>query len=95
MSTETKKNKIKQFIADHPAEVFAGVVTAGALGLYAFATANAAHAAKKAVKARDEFADLTNQLIAKADEDGKAVFMLHDWSFLLVPKETPTEWIKF
>ncbi len=94
MSTTSKKNKIKQFIADHPAEVFTGVVTTAAIGLYVFAVKNATHAAQKAIDAHNEYADLANNFIEKANADGKAVFLLADWTYLLVPNETQTEWIK-
>ncbi|ALY09010.1 hypothetical protein GORDON_35 [Arthrobacter phage Gordon] len=91
---KTLKSKIKEFVADHPAEVFAGVVTATAIGLVVYAKKNAEYGARKAIEAHNEYAALANDFIAKAHEEGKAVFLLHDWSYLLVPSDTPTEWIK-
>jgi len=88
------KSKIKEFVADHPAEVFTGVVTTAAVGLYIYAVKNAQYGAKKAIEAHNEYAALANDFIAKANEEGQAVFLLHDWSYLLVPKDTPVEWIK-
>lgn len=88
------KNKIKQFVADHPAEVFTGVVTGAAIGLYIYAIKNAQYGAKKAIEAHNEYADLANAFIEKANADGKAVFLLADWTYLLVPSETQTEWIQ-
>jgi hypothetical protein len=88
------KNKIKQFVADHPAEIIATVVTGAAIGVYALAVKNANEATRKAIKAHNEYAALANAFIAKADADGQAVFLLHDWTHLLVPKDTPTQWIK-
>lgn len=94
MKDTKMKNKIKQFVADHPAEVFTGVVTTAAIGLYVYAIKNAQYGAKKAIEAHNEYADAVNNFIEKANADGKAVMLLEDWSALLVPNDTATEWIK-
>ena len=94
MSDQKKPNKFKQFITNHPEVAVYGAATAVVGGLYAYAVISANKATKAAIKAHNEYADKVNSLIENADKDGKAVFMLADWSYLLVPKETPTEWIK-
>ncbi|QFP95427.1 hypothetical protein SEA_MAKAI_35 [Arthrobacter phage Makai] len=94
MSDQKKPNKFKQFITNHPEVVVYGAATTIIGGLYTYAAISAHRATKAAIKAHNEYADKVNSLIENADKDGKAVFMLHDWSYLLVPKETPTEWIK-
>ncbi|ASR84041.1 hypothetical protein SEA_TEACUP_36 [Arthrobacter phage Teacup] len=95
MSNDQKKtNKFKQFITNHPEVVVYGAATAVVGGLYTYAVVRANQAQKAAVKEINAYADKVNSLIATAEQDGKAVFQLSDWSYLLVPKETPTEWIK-
>lgn len=94
MSNDQKKtNKFKQFIANHPEAIVYGATTAVIGSMYAYAVISASKATKAAIKAHNEYADKVNSLIETADKEGKAVFLLHDWSYLLVPKETPTEWI--
>jgi hypothetical protein len=93
MSDKKKSNKVKQFITNHPEAVVYGAATAVIGSMYAYAVISANKATKAAIKAHNDYADKVNSLIENADKDGKAVFMLADWSYLLVPKETPTEWI--
>jgi hypothetical protein len=94
MSDQKKPNKFKQFVTNHPEAVVYGAATAVIGSMYAYAVISANKATKAAIKAHNDYADKANALIQAADKDGKAVFLLADWTYLLVPKETPTEWIK-
>lgn len=97
----TKKEKIKQFVQEHQVEIFYTTVTTAAIGLYAFAVANAKHGAEKAnelareaVKARNAWADSENKWLDEQEANGNAIYLLQDWTYLLVPKDSPREWIK-
>jgi hypothetical protein len=94
MSDQKKPNKFKQFITNHPEAIVYGAATTVIGGMYAYAVISANKATKAAIKAHNEYADKVNALIERADSEGKATFMLADWTYLLVPKETPTEWIR-
>jgi hypothetical protein len=95
MVDQKKPSKFKKFITNHPDVVFIGAATTIIGSMYAYAVVSATKSAKAAVKAHNEYADKVNSLIERADTEGKATFLLADWTFLLVPKDTPTEWIKF
>jgi hypothetical protein len=93
MEDQKKTNKFKKFVTNHPDVIFIGAATAVVGGLYTYAVVSANKATKAAIKAHNDYADKVNSLIERADSEGKATFLLADWSYLLVPKETPTEWI--
>lgn len=95
MEDQKKPSKFKKFINNHPEAIVYGAATAVVGSLYAYAVVSANKAQKAAIKAHNEYADKVNALIERADTEGKATFLLADWTFLLVPKDTPTEWIKF
>ena len=94
MSDQKKPNKFKQFVTNHPEAIVYGAATAVIGSMYAYAVVSANKATKAAIKAHNEYADKVNALIERADSEGKATFLLADWTYLLVPKETPTEWIR-
>ncbi|QFG08714.1 hypothetical protein PBI_INGRID_39 [Arthrobacter phage Ingrid] len=94
MENQKKTNKFKKFITNHPDAVFIGAATGIVATMYTYAVVSANKSAKAAIKAHNEYADKVNSLIARADSEGKATFLLADWSYLLVPKDVPTEWIK-
>ncbi|WGH21728.1 hypothetical protein SEA_INKED_39 [Arthrobacter phage Inked] len=94
MTEQKKPSKFKQFVTNHPDVVIYGAATAIVGSMYAYLVVNANKAAKAAVKAHNEYVDKVDSLIAQADADGKATYLLADWTFLLVPKETPVDWIQ-
>jgi len=94
MTDKKLKTKIKEFVQDRPDIVFAGVATTAAIGLYTFAHLNMKHAAKKAIEAQEEYAAMVGNFLDKADAQGKAVFELSDWTYLLVPKDVEVDWIR-
>lgn len=95
MEDQKKPSKFKKFVTNHPDAVFLGAATVVIGSVYAYAVVSANKAQKAAIKAHNEYADKVNSLIERADTENKATFLLADWTFLLVPKDTPTEWIKF
>lgn len=94
MSDQKKPNKFKQFITNHPEAIVYGAATGIIASMYTYAVVSANKAQKAAIKAHNEYADKVNALVERADSEGKATFLLADWTYLLVPKETPTEWIR-
>jgi hypothetical protein len=94
MEDQKKTSKFKKFITNHPDVIFIGAATAVVGSLYTYAVVSANKSAKAAINAHNDYADKVNSLIDRADTEGKATFLLADWTFLLVPKETPTEWIR-
>ncbi|AXH44581.1 hypothetical protein SEA_MEDIUMFRY_35 [Arthrobacter phage MediumFry] len=94
MSDKKKVNKVKQFITNHPEAIVYGAATAVIGSMYAYAVISATKASKAAIKAHNEYADAVNSLVERAASEGKETFMLADWTYLLVPKETPVEWIR-
>lgn len=94
MSDQKKTNKFKKFITNHPEAIVYGAATVVIGSMYTYAVVSANKATKAAIKAHNDYADKVNSLIERADTEGKATFLLADWTYLLVPKETPTEWIR-
>lgn len=94
MTEQKKPNKFKQFVTNHPDVVVYGAATAIIGSMYAYLVVNANKTAKAAIKEYNEYGEKVNALIAQADADGKATYLLADLTFLLVPKDTPVNWIQ-
>jgi len=94
MTEQKKPNKFKQFVTNHPEAIVYGAATAIVASMYAYAVVSATKASKAAIKEYNEYTDKVNSLVAQADADGKATYLLADWTFLLVPKDTTVDWIQ-
>jgi hypothetical protein len=94
MENQKKPSKFKKFITNHPDAVFIGAATAVVGSMYAYAVISANKAQKAAIKAHNDYADKVGSLYERAESEGKAMFLLADWTYLLVPKDVQTDWIK-
>lgn len=100
MNEMTKKEKFKKFVYDHR-EVITKVtvyttLVVGTIAIIANAASNEEESRKKradALEARNSWADTENEWLDEQREDGKDIYLLHDWTYLLVPKDT-AEWVK-
>lgn len=97
----TVKEKFKKFVSDHEEAIVN--ITAYAVGFGAIvATALIAgrmlektyeKEVSKNMATYNSWADGENKWIDEQNENGKTVYLLHDWTYLTLPAETETEWI--
>jgi len=100
MKKMTKKEQFKKFVSDH-SETIAKVtvyttLAVGCIAILANATSKANESQKAladGIDAYNSWADSENEWIEQKAAEDKAVFLLADWTYLVVPKDTETEWV--
>lgn len=98
MEKMTKKDKFKKFVYDHR-ETIAKVTVyttliVGSIAIIAKANSQKMEDAKESVSDYNSWAGEENEWLDEQEAEDKLVYLLHDWSYLVIPKETETEWIK-
>jgi hypothetical protein len=101
MEPMTKKEKFKKFVSDHR-EVITKVtvyttLVVGSIAIVAKALSDIEDIKQKNAERLDDHNSWVEQENAWLDEkeaEGKDIYLLHDWTYLLVPKDTETEWVK-
>jgi hypothetical protein len=97
MKEMTKKEKFKKFVYDHR-ETIAQVTVyttliVGAIAIIAKESARQQQAASDAISDHNSWVEEENEWIDDQYAADKVVYLLHDLTYLLVPKDTETEWI--
>ena len=97
MEKMTKKDKFKKFVYDHR-ETIAQVTVYTTLIVSAIAIIAKEKARQQAnsdaVSDHNSWTKDENEWIDEQNAADKIVYLLHDWSYLLVPKDTEVEWVK-
>lgn len=101
MEKMTKKAKFKKFVNENEDLLIAGAYLTGALaaagtlfGLAVKIVNDDIKATEAAVKSHNEWAERENKFLDEQRELGKDVYLLHDFSYLFIPTDSPRENVK-
>jgi Ni,Fe-hydrogenase III large subunit len=98
MEKMTKKEKFKKFVNDH-SDVIAQVVVyttivVGSIAIIAKAASDQKEAVDAAIERRNSWVDSENEWLEEQDAAGKDIYLLHNLTYLLVPKDAEVELVE-
>ncbi len=94
MSKPSMKDKAKKFITTYKEEIIVAAVTVAAIGVFIAKVDEAKKKPAELARKHNEWAAVENEWLDDVNNEGKVVYLLHDYTYLLVPEDTKTEWIQ-